>query len=168
MRKLLTILNANAKKSDGVATGGGAAWLNLKTVAETFYWCSKRRAARMSLLCRWHTTRMDRLCRANTYFINKLVPFLSLQGYCLGQLPIVSCYTDAGARVNAVQCSARTGGRIGAEGRSRATHCACHRAGCLHITSSPDHRPPDAVFPRTTALITNCRDGLHRGRSRTY
>src|SRR6185503_18782127 len=93
---------------------------------------------------------------------------LSLQGYCLGQLPIVSCYTDAGARVNAVQCSARTGGRIGAEGRSRATHCACHRAGCLHITSSPDHRPPDAVFPRTTALITNCRDGLHRGRSRTY
>jgi len=73
MRKLLTILNANAKKSDGVATGGGAAWLNLKTVAETFYWCSKRRAARMSLLCRWHTTRMDRLCRANTYFINKAV-----------------------------------------------------------------------------------------------
>ena len=33
MRKLLTILNANAKKSDGVATGGGAAWLNLKTVS---------------------------------------------------------------------------------------------------------------------------------------
>jgi hypothetical protein len=27
----------------------------------------------MSLLCRWHTKRMDRLCRANTYFIKKAV-----------------------------------------------------------------------------------------------